>query len=159
LIFEVFYVIIQPMKRRLQILVALALLAFLPILSVSAKPVMAKKRFPVVPGAGLRQKDVVTDFFCRQGGRGIVNCEWETWTEGGVIGFNLYRFNEANTKRVTVSRGLVRPKGRFGGLMGARYKFTDTGLKPGCYYYRLEVVSNHATILRWKGPVRVRVIF
>ena len=70
-----------------------------------------------------------------------------------VFGFNLYRAEGLETKRMRLNDTLI-PAGSPGGLVGASYEFQDTSLTEGrTYHYWLETVGADGTDLY--GPATV----
>jgi fimbrial isopeptide formation D2 family protein len=87
--------------------------------------------------------------FTVSGGVREVQLEWTMNDQTDVNHFNLYRDRSAKGKNKELINTIAfSPEGI--------YKATDTDLKPGPYYYWLEVVSNGETELF--GPEEVKVL-
>jgi hypothetical protein len=78
--------------------------------------------------------------------RGIM-LRWRTASEGGVLGFNVYRGAGARARKLNHS--LIRTKGS---PAGASYSWLDRGAKSGSRH-RLQVVNADGS-RRWYGAVR-----
>ena len=84
---------------------------------------------------------------------------WETASEVGTAGFNVYRApasaaasDHAWTK---VNDALIPAQGD--GVVGARYRYEDQGLQPGrLYRYQIEEVEWDGSVTRFPEVVEVR---
>ena len=76
---------------------------------------------------------------------------WQTNSEIGNLGFNLYR-QSGNGPVVQLNSGLIWSKSP-GGTAGAEYTWTDKTVKPGrTYQYFLDDVADDGTVTR-HGPI------
>ncbi len=90
-------------------------------------------------------------FEARSQSEGIL-VEWETASEVDNLGFNLYRSESPEGRRVQMNRNLI-PSQAPGGPVGATYTWSDTRVSAGTtYYYWLEAVDVHGTATG-HGPV------
>lgn len=82
-----------------------------------------------------------------------IHLEWETASELGTAGFNLYRSTAPHGEYHKLNAALIPPQ-QPGGLVGATYVWTDTNVLPGLtYYYRLEDVDTEGGS-GWHGPAQ-----
>jgi hypothetical protein len=81
-----------------------------------------------------------------------IRVRWETTSEVGNLGFNLYRAETPAGPRTQVNPVLI-PSQAPGGTQGASYEYLDASVQPGqVYYYWLEDIhQSGATTLH--GPV------
>jgi hypothetical protein len=78
-------------------------------------------------------------YFKATAGSDRILVEWETATEPGVVGFNLYRSQDSGSKGQKI--GDTFP-GRGDVLTGAKYSYADTDVVKGVrYYYSLEEIA------------------
>jgi hypothetical protein len=87
--------------------------------------------------------------------RGAIHVEWETVSEAGSAGFNLYRASAPDGPYTKVNAELI-PSQAPGQAGGAVYVWTDDDVRPArTYYYRLEDVDIYgcATL---HGPIDVK---
>jgi len=82
--------------------------------------------------------------------------QWETASETGILGFNLYRAASPTAEKIRLNPSLIAA--RPGSQFGADYMYTDTGLEAGetCYYW-LEYVDTHGAV-RLAGPELVQLL-
>ncbi len=79
--------------------------------------------------------------------------QWETSSELDHFGFNLYRAEGPELKRMRLNDTLIPAKSP-GGLVGGSYEFQDTGITEGrTYHYWLETVGADGTNLH--GPATI----
>ena len=72
---------------------------------------------------------------------------WETASEVGTAGFNVYRADTPDGDFARINDELILAEG--GELTGAAYRFEDDGVSPGRRYcYRIEEVE-------WDGAVNI----
>ena len=83
-------------------------------------------------------------------GVGSVHLTWETGAEIDNAGFNLYRATTADGPYVQVNGALIAAQGD--PTSGASYAYTDEGLAPGLYFYKLEDVDTGG-VATLHGPV------
>jgi hypothetical protein len=84
--------------------------------------------------------------------QGLVRLEWETASEEGVSGFNLYRAETQGGAQIKLNSVLIPATGGGG---GAAYDFEDTTVQPAhTYYYWLEAAGADEPG-RLTGPVLV----
>ncbi len=81
---------------------------------------------------------------------------WETASEAEVLGFNVYRSAEADSRGIRVNPALIPATG--GAAEAAAYRLRDVPPTAGTYFYRLEVVNRDGApdvfgpvTLRWDG--------
>jgi len=85
-------------------------------------------------------------------GNNRIFIDWETATENGIRGFNLYRA-EATSGPQTQLNGSLIPSQNPGSPTGASYRWSDQSVIPDItYYYWLEIVDIHGGSVRY-GPV------
>ena len=83
-------------------------------------------------------------------GVGSVHLAWETAAEIDNAGFNLYRAAAKDGPYARVNGALIPARGD--PTSGASYAFTDEGLAPGIYFYKLEDVETSG-VATLHGPV------
>ena len=83
-------------------------------------------------------------------GVGSVHLAWETGAEIDNAGFNLYRATAADGPYAKVNGAFIAAQGD--PTSGASYAFTDEGLAPGIYFYKLEDVDTGG-VATLHGPV------
>ena len=77
-------------------------------------------------------------YFRATAGSDKILVEWETATELGTLGFNLYRSQDSGSK----GQKLVTFPVRGDGITGAKYSYSDTDVVKGVrHYYSLEVIA------------------
>lgn len=94
------------------------------------------------------------------GGIGIYNyannkvkLEWETGSEIGTAGFNIYRSVAAGSEQIKVNNEIIQPSDD--PWTGGRYIYVDNGVKSGTtYYYYLEDIDTSGNVTR-HGPIEV----
>jgi hypothetical protein len=90
--------------------------------------------------------------FAAVGASKSVTLSWETTSETDNMGFNLYRANSENGKRVLVNEELIEST-EAGNPWGAEYEYIDEGLnKNKTYYYWLEDIDAFG-VATLHGPV------
>jgi hypothetical protein len=96
---------------------------------------------------------VVTGLTASRGSRGSLVVEWETASEVGTAGFDLYRWNPERREYAKVNRDLLSALP--GASQGSRYRFVDGGADPALpqRYLLVEVAAGGET--RPHGPYRV----
>ena len=77
---------------------------------------------------------------------GSVQLDWETASEIGLLGFNLYRSEALDGAKHKLNADLI-PAEHPGQIIGANYQFTDAVEQGKRYYYWLELVKTHGTEL------------
>jgi hypothetical protein len=105
-------------------------------------------------GNGVSPTAVTLNFFmARMAGAGVA-LDWQTASEVGVVGFDVYRAASAAGPYTRVNAALIPAQGD--ALMGAAYRYVDT---PGFggFYYQLEDVAADGGRTR-HGPVGVQVM-
>ncbi|HSK80198.1 MAG TPA: hypothetical protein VLQ45_27335, partial [Thermoanaerobaculia bacterium] len=90
-----------------------------------------------------------------QAGPGGVVVEWETVSEVGTVGFDLYRWSPEGKKYEQVNRQLLAA--RLEAPPGSRYRFVDSGADPAAPQRYLLVEIEASGERRRHGPFRVRV--
>ena len=102
-----------------------------------------------------RSTAVTLASFTAQPGVGSATLAWETAAEIDNAGFNLYRATAKDGPYAKVNSALIAAQGD--PTSGASYTFTDEGLAPGVYFYKLEDVetSGAATL---HGPAAALVL-
>ncbi|HEX8681308.1 MAG TPA: ExeM/NucH family extracellular endonuclease [Ardenticatenaceae bacterium] len=94
-------------------------------------------------------------FTARQDGNTVV-LDWETMTEMGNAGFNLYRATDANSPGTKLNDALIASQGP-DSSEGFSYQWVDTDVEQGTtYYYWLESVDFEGHATRY-GPATVTV--
>jgi hypothetical protein len=98
---------------------------------------------------------VVTGLTASRGARGSLVVEWETASEVGTAGFDLYRWNPERQEYEKASRELLPALP--GAHQGSRYRFVDGGADPAApqRYLLVEVAAGGET--RPHGPFQVIV--
>lgn len=87
---------------------------------------------------------VVLLYFRATPGSDKILVEWETATELGTSGFNLYRSQDSGSKGQQV--GDTFPA-RGDGITGARYSYPDVDVVKGVhYYYSLEEIASGGSL-------------
>jgi hypothetical protein len=83
----------------------------------------------------------------------VVEVTWETATEQGTAGFNVYRSENDNESFLRVNDGqLIESIGD--SVSGARYAFIDDNVKRGrTYYYILEEIELDGSANRYTNEV------
>jgi hypothetical protein len=80
----------------------------------------------------------------------VVDVQWRSAAEVGVLGYNVYRTHAGYTARL--NRSLIAVRGS-----GSVYRFLDRTARPGTSAYRLQIVSQDGS-RRWFGravaPIR-----
>lgn len=112
-------------------------------------------KFPISPTA------ITLNYFNAVASKKNVSLTWETATETKNVGFNLYRSDTLDGKKLKINANLIPSKAYPGSLIGTAYSFVDSGigLKGGFkpkqeFYYWLEDVDIFGmTVLH--GPVKV----
>ncbi len=85
-------------------------------------------------------------------GSGAVTLKWQTESETGNSGFNLYRAESKNGAYKKINSGLIPAEGS--PSAGASYSYVDSDVKNRrAYYYMLEDVDSSGATTR-HGPVR-----
>ena len=77
---------------------------------------------------------------------GTAQLDWETASEIGLLGFNLYRAEVLDGAKHKLNADLI-PAEHPGQIIGANYQFTDAVEQGKRYYYWLELVKTHGTEL------------
>ena len=79
-----------------------------------------------------------------------VEIEWETATEQGTVGFNLYRSPEIDGEYVLVNQNeFIESQGS--SVSGASYTYVDNEVVPGnTYYYVLEEIETDGSRKRYE---------
>ncbi|HKV06718.1 MAG TPA: C25 family cysteine peptidase [Thermoanaerobaculia bacterium] len=90
-----------------------------------------------------------------QAGPGGVAVSWETVSEVGTVGFDLYRWSPEQKKYEQVNRQLLTA--RLEAPQGSRYRFVDSGADPAAPQRYLLVEVEASGERRRHGPFRVRV--
>ncbi|HSF40019.1 MAG TPA: C25 family cysteine peptidase, partial [Thermoanaerobaculia bacterium] len=90
-----------------------------------------------------------------QAGPGGVVVEWETVSEVGTVGFDLYRWSPERKKYEQVNRQLLAA--RLEAPQGSRYRFLDSGADAAAPQRYLLVEIEASGERRRHGPFRVRV--
>ena len=93
-------------------------------------------------------------FNAKAGKDGRVTLMWETATEVGNAGFNLYRSKDEDGDYVKINKDGIIPA-RGDAVSGASYSLVDTPGK-GTFYYKLEDVDEIGVSAMY-GPEKVRV--
>ncbi len=89
---------------------------------------------------GLLTQAVVSSFRASPAAGGGVLVEWQTASETGTVGFNLYRRDPAARKWVRVNRKLLA--GLLHAEQGGTYRFVDEGASPGePQVYKIEEIE------------------
>jgi len=84
-----------------------------------------------------------------------VQLSWETASEVGTAGFNVYRATAVTDPFVKVNPTLIPALGDE--VTGANYSFTDDAVTPGkTYLYRIEEVEWNGTVNMYPESVTVR---
>ncbi|MCW5853098.1 MAG: hypothetical protein KIT87_23725, partial [Anaerolineae bacterium] len=81
---------------------------------------------------------------------------WETATEVDVLGFRLWRSDQADFGYQRVSPALI--PGRVSGPGGALYEFVEPNLAEGVWYYKLEIIATSGQVMGVAGPIQVEVV-
>lgn len=97
---------------------------------------------------------VVSGLTAHAGPGGVV-LEWETVSEVGTVGFDLFRWAPERKEYERVNRRLLTA--RLDAPQGSRYRFVDSGADPGAPQRYLLVEVEAAGGRRRHGPFRVRV--
>lgn len=80
---------------------------------------------------------------------------WETASEVGTAGFNVYRATAAEMDFVQINAALIPSEGDE--LVGAAYRFEDDAVSPGRqYHYRIEEVEWNGAASLYPETVTVR---
>jgi hypothetical protein len=94
-------------------------------------------------------------FNARPEGRSIV-LRWETASEVGNTGFNLYRATSLGGEKMQLNADLIPSKVPPGSPLGAEYSWLDTQVVAGTiYYYWLEDVDIYGRTTLY-GPVKAK---
>lgn len=92
-------------------------------------------------------------FFMATGSNGAVSLDWETTNENDLVGFNLWRGDDAGDADLKLNDTLIEAKNA-GTPFGSSYTYSDEGLVNGTtYYYWLEAVESGGGPSSWHGPV------
>ena len=83
----------------------------------------------------------------------VVVVTWESATEAGTLGFNVYRSTAVEGGFVKVNERLIATRG--GTVLGATYRLEDAP-GGGTFHYRLDVVDASGASERY-GPIEVAV--
>lgn len=97
---------------------------------------------------------VVSELTAQAGPGGVV-VSWETVSEVGTVGFDLYRWSPGQKKYEQVNRQLLTA--RLEAPQGSRYRFVDSGADPAAPQRYLLVEVEASGDRRRHGPFRVRV--
>lgn len=80
---------------------------------------------------------------------------WETASEVGAAGFNVYRSPVDEDDFVQINEALIPAQGDE--MVGANYRFEDSSVKPGVRYrYRIEEVELDGSTTMYPETVEVR---
>lgn len=97
---------------------------------------------------------IVTDFSGTALGPNQAKLEWETGTELGLVGFNLWRSEQAATGYTKRNPTLLPAKSP-GQNKSNHYEFQDPALAPNTvYYYKLEALASSNSSI-WTEPISV----
>jgi hypothetical protein len=77
---------------------------------------------------------------------GMVQLDWETASEMGLIGFNLYRSQPLDGVKEKLNTDLI-PAQVPDQILGASYQFTDAAEQGQRYYYWLELITHQGSEL------------
>lgn len=82
--------------------------------------------------------------------------QWETLSEAGILGFNLYRSTDAGEPYVPLNSEPIPSQATGGG--GALYDFWDAQVSEGeTYAYKLEPLDGSGAVAE-HGPVTVQIL-
>ncbi len=89
---------------------------------------------------------VVVSSFTGSSHMGTAQLDWETASEIGLLGFNLYRAETLDGAKHKLNADLI-PAEHSGQMLGASYQFSDVVDQGRRYYYWLELVKTQGTEL------------
>lgn len=84
-----------------------------------------------------------------------VSLQWETVTEIGNLGFNIWRGSQPEDGFQQMNENLIPSQAA--GTGGASYEFVDESVPAGTWYYKLETISTAGEHDGWYGPLLVHV--
>jgi hypothetical protein len=104
----------------------------------------------------------LTSLTAQWGADGVL-VRWDTASEAGTVGFNVYRADSRQGSQTKLNQDLIAADG---GAVGANYKYLDATAQPGrSYYYWLESVdagggsSRHGPAVAGQYQMYVPMIF